>query len=58
MTSFTIVSQGEPIAELRGIEPKSAPLRHPGALAGRIWMADDFDTLPDAVIDAMEGKPD
>jgi hypothetical protein len=31
------------------------PARQPGALRGQIRLAADFDTLPDDVLDAMEG---
>lgn len=30
--------------------------RQPGALKGKIWIADDFDETPDWLIDAFEGK--
>ena len=28
----------------------------PGALKGKIWVADDFDETPDWLLDAFEGK--
>lgn len=54
--SFLLASQGEIVAELRPPSPSSRPLRRPGALRGRIRMADDFDTLPPEVLAAMEGN--
>lgn len=53
--SFLLASQGEVLAELRP-PPSSRPLRRPGALRGRIRMADDFDTLPPEVLAAMQGE--
>ena len=35
---------------------KDGKPRQPGALKGKIWMADDFDQTPDWLIDAFEGK--
>jgi hypothetical protein len=29
--------------------------RKPGSLKGMIWMAADFDSLPEDIIDTMEG---
>jgi antitoxin (DNA-binding transcriptional repressor) of toxin-antitoxin stability system len=53
--SFVVMSRGEVVAELRA--PSSAKLkpRQPGALKGRIIMAEDFDTWPDSLLDAFEG---
>lgn len=36
--------------------PKARKPRQPGALKGKIWIADDFDVTPDWLIDAFEGK--
>jgi antitoxin (DNA-binding transcriptional repressor) of toxin-antitoxin stability system len=48
-----ITRHGAPVARLvRFVQPGE---RVPGALKGRIWMADDFDELPDEVIRAFEG---
>jgi prevent-host-death family protein len=49
-----ITRRGEPVATLQ-------PVRRPpgksmfGALKGQIWMADDFDELPEEFIRAFEG---
>ena len=59
--SFVITADGAAMAELRpvvGPEAEAAPTRPSliGAMAGQIWMADDFDTWPEDILDAMEGK--
>jgi prevent-host-death family protein len=46
---------GKPVARLVPFSTTRAP-RQPGALAGRIWVADDFDDTPDWLIDAFEGE--
>jgi prevent-host-death family protein len=49
-----IMRRGRPVARLLGVE---APiLRQPGAMRGRIWMADDFDDTPEEIIAAFEGR--
>lgn len=52
--TFVVMSRGKPVAELRALQKGNAP-RRPGGLKGRIWMADDFDALPDDVLEAIEG---
>lgn len=52
--TFVVVSRGKPIAELKGIAPAPDAFRKPGALAGKLWMADDFDDLPGDILDAVE----
>ena len=42
---------GKPVAKL---VPYRRP-RKPGSLAGRIWIAPDFDTLPKDMAEAMGG---
>ena len=43
---------GKPVARLvRFTEP--TVLRSPGALKGKIWIADDFDQLPPDIADAL-----
>ena len=49
-----IQRRGKPVARLVSIEPPmhSRSSLH-GALKGEIWIADDFDDLPDDVADAF-----
>lgn len=35
---------------------KDGKPRKPGALKGKIWVADDFDETPEWLLDAFEGK--
>jgi prevent-host-death family protein len=44
---------GKPVARLVPYEPTHAR-RVPGAWKGKVKLAADFDTTPDAVIDAFE----
>lgn len=52
--AFVVVSRGRPIAELKGIAQASVAFRKPGALAGKVWMSEDFDELPEEVLDEIE----
>jgi len=52
--SILITSHDTVIAELRSPAPSLRPARQPGALRGKIRMADDFDELPAEVLAAME----
>jgi antitoxin (DNA-binding transcriptional repressor) of toxin-antitoxin stability system len=53
--SVLVTSRDTVIAEIRAPSADVRPPRQPGALRGRIRMADDFDTLPADVLAAMEG---
>jgi antitoxin (DNA-binding transcriptional repressor) of toxin-antitoxin stability system len=54
--SFLIMSRDQVLAEV-GPPPQAArPRRQPGALRGKIRMAPDFDSLPTALLAAMEGE--
>jgi len=44
---------GEPIARLTPYQSVTLQPRRPGGWEGKVWMADDFDTLPDEVIDSF-----
>jgi len=46
---------GQPVARLVKYEPTEA-VRRPGALAGRITIADDFDELPDDIAEAVGAR--
>jgi prevent-host-death family protein len=52
--AFVVVSRGKPIAELKGIAPASGAFRKPGALAGQVWISEDFDDLPEDMLDEIE----
>ena len=54
-TSFIVMSHNEPVAEIRPPSKAAASRRRPGALAGKIRIADDFDLLPADLLAAMEG---
>jgi prevent-host-death family protein len=41
-----LAKAGKPVAKLVAYRGPARP-REPGALAGKIWIAPDFDTLPD-----------
>lgn len=41
---------------MQGVPLKPKKLRQPGALRGMIGMADDFDSTPEWLLDAFEGK--
>lgn len=45
---------GRPMARLVAYTERKQP-RRPGALKGAVWVADDFDETPDALLDAFEG---
>lgn len=53
---ITITRRGAPVARLVPVAP--APKRRLGLLMGRIRMAPDFDEMPDAILDAFEGRDD
>ena len=55
-TSFLVMSHNEVVAEIHPPSKFVASPRRPGALAGRIQMADDFDALPSDLLDAIEGN--
>jgi prevent-host-death family protein len=42
-----------PVAKLVPVPPATKPLRKPGALKGKIKIADDFDTWPDDIARAL-----
>jgi prevent-host-death family protein len=58
------VSRGEEIVIARAGRPvarlvpylEEAPPRKPGGWEGRVWMADDFDELPEEIAAAFRGE--
>lgn len=53
--SFLVMSHDQVLAELGPPRATLRPARQPGALRGKIRLAPDFDTMPDDILDAMEG---
>ncbi|MBX3180416.1 MAG: type II toxin-antitoxin system Phd/YefM family antitoxin [Candidatus Hydrogenedentes bacterium] len=49
---IVIANAGEPVAKLVAYTEIKAP-REPGRWAGKIWIADDFDELPQEVISSF-----
>jgi len=47
-----LAKAGKPIAKLVAYSGPAAP-RKPGAMAGQIWIAPDFETLPDDMAEAL-----
>ena len=53
---IVIARGGKPVARLIPLVQRTKP-RRPGALKGKIWIAEDFDApLPDELLDLFEGK--
>jgi prevent-host-death family protein len=51
-TEVIIAKAGKPVARLIAFRGPSRP-RTPGSMAGEIWIAPDFDTLPDDIAEAF-----
>jgi antitoxin (DNA-binding transcriptional repressor) of toxin-antitoxin stability system len=47
-----IAKAGKPVARLIAFQGPCGP-RTPGSMAGEIWIAPDFDTLPDDIAGAF-----
>ena len=47
-----IAKAGKPVAKLIAFRGSSRP-RTPGSMAGQIWIAPDFDTIPDDMAEAF-----
>jgi prevent-host-death family protein len=52
---IVIAKAGEPLVRLVPVARRAKP-RVSGKWRGKIWLADDFDRLPDDILDAFEGK--
>jgi antitoxin (DNA-binding transcriptional repressor) of toxin-antitoxin stability system len=50
-----IAKAGKPVARLVAFRGPSRP-RTPGSMAGEIWIAPDFEILPDDIAEAFEVK--
>ena len=55
-TPILVVSHDEVVAEIHPPAASSRRPRVPGALRGKIWLAEDSERTPDDLIDVMEGK--
>ena len=52
---IVIARAGKPVARLVPFVERTGP-RTPGALKGKIQIADDFDHTPEWLLDAFEGR--
>ena len=52
-----IAKAGRPVARLVPLEPVKVD-RRPGRWKGKVWMAPDFDDLPEEVLRMFEGEDD
>lgn len=50
-----LAKAGKPVARLVAYRGPTQP-RTPGSMAGQIWIAPDFDTLPDDMAEALGMK--
>lgn len=48
-----IARNGKPVARLIAVERKPSRASVLGAWKGKVWMADDFDELPDDIAEAF-----
>lgn len=53
---IAITRRGQEVARLVPSPMAVRPRRKGGWLKGAVWIADDFDDTPEALIDLMEGK--
>ena len=54
-TEVIIAKAGRPVARLVAFRGPAEP-RKPGAMAGEIWIAPDFETLPDDIAESFGFK--
>lgn len=53
-----IAKAGTPIVRLIPYAPPKRRIAPPGAMAGEIWIADDFDAPLDGLFDCLKAHPD
>jgi len=53
---IVISRDGAPVVKLSPCAHPASGERQPGALKGKIWMADDFDALPEDIQRAFDGE--
>jgi prevent-host-death family protein len=51
---IVIARRGTPVVRLVAVRRTSDLASVRGALAGKVWIADDFDRLPDEIVQAFE----
>ena len=54
--TFIIVKAGRPMAEIKPVASAPKTLRPFGLCAGEFTVPDDFDPLPEDIIEAFEGR--
>jgi prevent-host-death family protein len=52
---IVLARAGKPVARLVPLEHRNKP-RVPGAWRGKVWIAPDFDELPDEIAAAFRGE--
>jgi prevent-host-death family protein len=56
-TDIVIARNGKPVARLTSLDQKEKRMAGLGSLAGKGWIADDFDApLPDEILAEFEGR--
>lgn len=53
---IVIARRGKPVARLVPVERTNGMARVRGSMRGQIWMADDFDELPEGFAEAFEAE--
>ena len=53
---IVIAKAGRPLARLVPLPGPPEEPRQPGGWEGQVWIADDFDELPDDLLAAFEGE--
>jgi prevent-host-death family protein len=53
---IVIARNGKPVARLVPVQAKASLTEVRGVWRGRVWMADDFDELPDDIADAFGAR--
>lgn len=53
---IVIARNGEPVAQLVPARPRLSRMDLHGLWKGQVWMADDFDELPDDIAEAFGMK--
>lgn len=54
--TFIVVKAGKPMAEIKPVASATKTLRPFGLCAGEFTVPDDFDSLPEDIVQAFEGR--